>query len=381
MSSIPVTTSTAVNVCSPAGSTGLTTLIAVSTNGATVDPTSLGTSTVDATGCDIGIYVAPGTSGVTISGLTITGANDHGIFVQDASSITITANTVTGNGVNPTSGINENKAVELSGTSSSTVSDNTVQYNLADGGIGISDDGPIDPGAPVAGNPNPGNDNVVSGNTVTNNVAGCGIVVASYNAGEGVSGNTVEDNTVTSTGPPPPPNVGGVVLADDTPGTSGIHEVSSNNQILGNTITGGLIPGIVVHANAPYDDVVNTLISGNKFSNNGFEGGPNDAAAPVAINVVAEVPGLATITGTTISSNTVMNDYYGVWYCNTTPTVSGTQGNPTVFLASCSQPTGVPQFPFGSVGLGAVIALGAVLLLVMRMKFMRTPAVSVSPAF
>lgn len=354
--------------CLPAGSTGLTAYM-IATPGQTISG-----QTIDATGCDIGIYVPSTATGVTITGSTITGANDHGIFVQDVSTgVTITDNMVTGNGgpgthacsaISPPC-INEDKGIELVGTSNSLISGNTVQYNMADGGIGVADDGAIDPGAPNPGVPNAGNNNVIENNIVTDNAFGCGIVVASYNAGEGVSGNIVQDNTVTVTSPPPPPYVGGVVLADDTPGTSTTPEVSMNNQIIDNTITGGLIPGIIVHANAQYDQVINTLVQGNILSNNGFEGG-QDAASPVGINIVAEVPGLATITGTNVLNNNVTNDYYGVWYCNTSPSISGTTGNPTIYVASCAQPAGVPEFPFATLGLSLVLALGFVFIALMR---------------
>jgi parallel beta-helix repeat protein len=356
-------------VCSPAGTTGLTAKIVATPSGQTISGL-----TIDATGCDIGVYVGPGIVNVTISGNTISGANDHGIFIQDSSGDTVSGNTVQGNGgpgrhacpMGVTTGcILEDKAIGLAGTSSSTVSGNLVSNNMADGGISISDDGAIDPGAPNAGNANPGNNNLVLGNTVSNNAFGCGIVAASYNAGEGVSGNIIGGNSVTTGPTVSVPLVGGIVLADDTPGTSGTHELSSNNQILNNFISGGLIPGIIVHANAPFDDVVNTLIQGNAVSGNGFLGGPFDAGMPVGINVVAEVPGLATITGTNLNLNSVSSDYYGLWYCNTTPAYAGNTFSTTVPVGTCPTTRGVPEFPFG---MFIVVAAALMLLLVIRKR-------------
>ena len=101
--------------CSAAGSTGLTASV-IATTSQTI------TSPIDATGCDLGIYVGPGVTGVTINNATVTGANDHGIFAQDTSGLTVTNSTVSGNGVAPTAGIDENKAIELVGVSNSTVS-------------------------------------------------------------------------------------------------------------------------------------------------------------------------------------------------------------------------------------------------------------------
>ena len=93
--------------CSPAGSTGLTAAMVV-TSGQRVHGI-----TVDASGCDVGIFVGPGTTGVMIDGVTVTGANDHGIFVQNAEHITIKDSTVMGNGVAPHQTIAENRAKSL----------------------------------------------------------------------------------------------------------------------------------------------------------------------------------------------------------------------------------------------------------------------------
>src|SRR3954454_12511266 len=76
---IPVGAAAAAS-CQAAGGTGLTTLV-VATPGASVN------GTIDATGCDIGVYIAPGTNGVTIQDATITGANDHAIFAHGASGL------------------------------------------------------------------------------------------------------------------------------------------------------------------------------------------------------------------------------------------------------------------------------------------------------
>src|SRR5437764_3425146 len=110
-------------------------------------------------------YTTPGTETVLISGVTVTGANEHGILVQDASRVTIQYSVVTGNVMAghacPPSGaaqpecIAEDKGIELVGTSNSVVTHNVVSQNLADGGIGVADDGPTNPGAPgtYPGNP------------------------------------------------------------------------------------------------------------------------------------------------------------------------------------------------------------------------------------
>ena len=82
--------------CTPAGSTGFTAAV-VATAGQTIS-----NQTVDATGCDLGIYVGPTASGVTISDTTVSGANDHGIMAEDATNLAIQNSTIENNGLNPT---------------------------------------------------------------------------------------------------------------------------------------------------------------------------------------------------------------------------------------------------------------------------------------
>lgn len=315
---LPLTPVLASPACLTAGGTGLTASV-VASSGQKV------TGSINATGCDVGVYVGPGTTGVVITGVAVTGANDHGIFVQDASNIVIKDSTVSNNGVSPTPGIAENKAIELVGTTNSLVKGNTVESNLADGGIGIADDGPsIDPGAPVASATSAiaSSGNLVTENYVKDNAFGCGIVIAAYNSGAGVSNNTVSKNTVIGgfaiVGGHPLPYVGGIVVAADTPFTS-----ATNNVVLNNNIDVSLIPGIVVHSNAPGDYVSGNNLIGNIISNNGKESPPNDPSAPTGIEVVAEVsggPNPPVLTNTQILSQAISNDVNGVWLCYSTGT-------------------------------------------------------------
>ncbi len=123
-------------VCSPAGATGFNAALVV-TSSATVIPSS-----VDGTGCDLGIYVEPGANSVTINGVTVSGANDHGIMAEGVSQLTIENSTIQANGVNPNNSLGTDKAVQLVGVSNSTVGpNNTVTGNVADGGISVTDEG------------------------------------------------------------------------------------------------------------------------------------------------------------------------------------------------------------------------------------------------
>ncbi len=382
--SVPVLTSAAIT-CLPAGSTGLTAYEVATSPGQVISGQTIDASTL---GCDVGIYVGPGMNGVTITGNTVTGANDHGIFVQDANNTIITNNMVTGNGNSPhtlcsppsvvTNCISEDKAIELVGVSNSFVSNNNVTGNNADGGIGIADDGPLDPGAPqsTATTATPSTNNTVSDNFVKFDRSGCGIVVAAYNPGGGVSDNAVKDNTVIGnsvTDSLIQGFVGGIVVAADSPNTT-----ATNNDVIGNIINGSLIPGVVVHANTPGDIVSGTVVKYNTISFNGVEtANTNEPHAPTGVMVVAEIPGLTTITGTIIKSNTVNNDTYSVWYCNTNPTISNQMGSVTL-IGTCQPPqppSGVPEFPMGTIGFAAVIGLCLVMMLFLRKRHLNIPQI------
>lgn len=299
--------------CTTAGGTGLTAAV-VASPGQRIEG-----GIINATGCDVGIYVGPGVENVMIDGVTVTGANDHGIFVQDTSHVRVESSTITGNGIDPNPSIAENKGVELVGTTNSVVRDNTVTGNLADGGIGIADDGPINPGAPNSGALLASTNNVVSGNTVSGNYTGCGIVLAAYNAGAGIFHNVVVGNTVTGTvdhftahGPV----IGGIVVAADTPGTT-----VANNTVVNNTDTGSFIPGIVVHSNSPDDLVFNNSIVGNTLDSDGW-GRIDGPPEMVGVLVGAEAP-TASLTNTTVAANRITNEDYGIYVAGATGTHVG----------------------------------------------------------
>ena len=342
--------------CSPAGSTGLTTKIILTSN------QRLTGTTVTATGCDIGIYIGPGTNNVLISGVTVSGANEHGIFVQDSSRVTIQYSVVTGNGVAghacpaagpaPPTCIAEDKAIELVGTSDSIVSQNVVSYNHADGGIGVADDGPTDPGAPgtFPGFTHGAKNDAINDNLIIDNSNGCGIVVAAYNQGTPVDNIVVYGNTIIGTAPasaqlfPPAGSyIGQIVVATDGP----FAEVS-NAQVVGNKLDGSELPGIVVHSNVFGDVIKQTLIRDNVIADNGYYPGP-PATAPngpgisqgtTGIALIAEIGGTDTpapvLENTNVESNTILNDANGVWLCGTGHTnVHQLQGNSTNSVVAC----------------------------------------------
>lgn len=342
--------------CMPAGNTTLTAYMVVWHSYTTISG-----KYINAQGCDIGIYVAPWVSHVTIKNDIVTGANQHGILVQDDSRVIIMNNIVTGNGVAtvvcppggtpPPGCIAENKPVELVGTSFSLVTNNVVSYNGADGGIGIADDGPQNPGAPlgVAGASMRSTYDAVTWNTIVDNTMGCGIVIAAYNANVGLSHILAAHNTIVGSSPSQvasgaPAYIGQIVVATDGPDTT-----VSNVWLLHNVLDGSFLPGIVVHANVFGDKIWNVGIVGNVLQENGYYPGPpnpssntpTSAQGTTGISVVAENPPPpgqtpAIITHTLIAHNTITGDQIGVWLCYTThTTVFDIDGNPTTAMSTC----------------------------------------------
>ena len=295
---------------------------------------------INAAGLPHGVeMLGAGASGSAIEGFTVENANEEGIFVQDANNVIITNNQVLNN-VQDTAivcpfappltvpkCILEDKGIELIGTAGATVASNTVVGTVGDGGIGISDDGPLNPGTPCAlnlatgmcpggvpGKPNPSKDNVVVGNTVIANVGGCGIVTSAYNPGEGIIGNVIANNNDVA-------NAEGIVVATPVPGTSAV-----NNTVIGNSVTNAATEGIDIDfstgAFAPGGVFTGNSVIGNVLSGDGSDFDFHNPQ-PTAIAVIS--PNNNLVQNTTVSGNTIRNEYYGIGVFNATGTVI--QGN------------------------------------------------------
>jgi len=255
------------------------------------------------------VVVGSAAAGTVIQGLTVENANNHGIYAQDSSQVAIQNNVVTNNGLNIIPTLGEDKAIELTGTSNSTVADNTATGNHY-GGIGISDDGPDNPSwnstaVPSAGIPsgsaNPAIGNVISGNSVIENQPNhCAIVVSASNAGEGVLNNIVSNNIVVD-------NTAGIIVAANTPNTYAI-----NNSVISNTILNNGEAGVVIHSNAPGDRVSGNIISGNMIS--------GDGSGPQPPGIIVGGEGSVAAVNTVITGNTFHNEYYGILIVNANET-------------------------------------------------------------
>ena len=294
----------ALPTCVAAGSTGLT---------AAVDATAgqtIKAQTIDATGCDLGIYVGPTATGVTIGGsaasdgVTVSGANDTGIFAEQLpTGVMIENDTIQNNGVSPNPKIQSFGGIVLAGVTDGSVENNTV-VNNGGGGVLVNDNGPVDPGAPNAGptTPVPSADDTVSNNTINGNYGSCGIVYSTHNTGGMITGGTISANIITghigvfkATGP----DLGGIVLA-----TASVGATLSGTLVNGNSISGSFEGGIIVHSHAPNDVVSNVTITDNTVgpaNNWGQTNGPPTTAG-IIVGVDVLPPAIAPkITGTMVT--------------------------------------------------------------------------------
>lgn len=294
--------------CTAAGNTGLTAKVVMRAGQHFSGP-------VDATGCDVGIFVGPNAAGASVIGATVTGAKWHGILAVDTRNVTVARNTVTASGsyVLPDGEDKELKAIQFDGVSDSVITGNTVTGNSG-GGIAVTDDGPTaPPGTPTGPDRAvPAKNVTVTGNRISDNTGGCGIVVAAYNATVGrvdVINNTV---TATSVGTFPPV-IGQIVVAADAPNTT-IDTVN----VVHNTVTGSALPGVIVATNAPGDLVTAVRLTANRISDNDWlVGAGPDHTAGVGLRAAPQT----TISDTVLTANRISGQFYGVW---ATPGVTGT---------------------------------------------------------
>lgn len=291
----------------------------------TSDSASGGTAAntiVNAAGFSNGIVVSgAAASGTRITGLTVENADNHGVFVLNSNNVVISHLVATQNGLKAVANpkIAEDKAIELVGTSNGEVYDNTVEDNGA--GIGLADNGSINPGAPApSGTAAPSYGNIIRDNTISGNSTGCGIVVAAYNAGEGVIDNVIIDNQVSL-------SPAGIVVAADVP-----DSVARGNQVLDNTATNNFLPGIILHSNTPGDVVTNNTVIGNTVSGNKADPEVKADAGPTGIIAIGAVD---PVTHSLITNNSISGETYGI-YLDNAPATLGLTDN--TFSSSVTTP-------------------------------------------
>jgi hypothetical protein len=307
--------------------TGLTARV-IASSGAHV------TGLVNAEGCDIGVFVPRGAQDVTIEHAVITGARGHGILVEGARGVTISYNHVTvtaGDDAFQPILIPEDKAITLAGSSYSTISHNKVvgQY---DGGISVVDDGVEDPAAMNPAPASPATHDEILFNVLARGNGGCGIVLAAYDAGEPVADNTVAHNTLSNVQP------GAIVIGTASSGASAM-----DNSVAYNTVSVSGLPGVIVHSNAPDDQLSGTVITGNVLSANG----PDPTQGLGVSTGIALIGDYDPIVSTSVNGNYVKGDMLAIWEARAKDTVQSRNilvdaptGSKLVARVSAPTPTG-----------------------------------------
>ena len=173
---------------------------------------------------------------------------------------------------------------------------------------------------------------------MSGNFGGCGIIVESWVPGAGtdhifVTGNQILGNP--GQFGPHGPVIGQIVVATDAPGAT-----VSNTEVSGNVVSGSFISGITVHSNAPGDSITGTSIANNTLDGNNWghiNGAPQtDAIALIVNNIPAPVTPI--LSGTSITNNTMTNQFAGVWqtWQVTNTTLSGERASPVQPEPGCS---------------------------------------------
>jgi hypothetical protein len=267
-----------------------------------------GHSIINARGLSNGIYIdgidapKPRLSDVSVTGFTVENAQFEGVYITNASLITVAENEVINNdqgfvsgncpGLPPSDtdeGDDCGEGIHLSGVDHSIVRDNVSANNA--GGILLSDD----TGA--------AHDNLIRGNSVRNNVLECGITLASHPPDPltgsttplGVFHNVIAENESLRNGTAAAGGAGIGIFAS-IPGAQTYGNVVINNRVRGNGQ-----PGVAMHSHTPGQILNDNMIVGNQISGNGADTGDSATPGPAGINVF----GVSTVTGTVISGNSI----------------------------------------------------------------------------
>ncbi|MDE1925467.1 MAG: choice-of-anchor C family protein [Patescibacteria group bacterium] len=235
---------------------------------AVIDPASPVTGTVDATGCNIGVYFGPGTTG-SVTGANIHGANYFGVLVQQAA-VDVASSTINQIGENPLNGDQHGVGIYY-----------TTAGNGSAGG-----NGSCTPAAASTG--------TVRGNQVTNYQKG-GIVANC--AGTNV---TISGNTVTGQGP--------------------VSYIAQNGIQIGFGGTGAITGNTVTN---------NYCTDADSGDNCTADPTSNNPASDSSAGILLYSPGSASIT---ISNNTLTGNQFSIWSVGapalnlTGNTITGTSG-------------------------------------------------------
>jgi Right handed beta helix region len=260
---------------------------------ALINPTTPVTGEIDATGCNIGVYYAPGTSGGSVSGADIHGANYYGVVVN-AAAANVQNSSIHDIGEYPLNGAQHGVGVfyttlNQDASSTGTAATGTVSGNVFEryqkGGIVVNGPGAL---VTISGNTVTGEgpvpytaqngiqlgrgatgtivDNTVTGNAYTGllNASSSGILVFGGGAYPLTTGVSITHNAVIGN------DMGVYVYNADADGSA--PDTKTKNSIVNNTIsndhktnlagngTGGYQAGIVGYGKG--DNIVKNKISG-----------------------------------------------------------------------------------------------------------------------
>ena len=257
---------------------------------AVIDPAGTYSASLDATGCNIGVYYGPSTTG-TVSGADISGANYFGV-VADGAAVNVTGSSVHNIGEVPFNGTQHGNAIYYTNAASGTIGGDTVSLYQKNGitavngssvtisGNTVTGQGPVPYIAQNGIEVGSGTSATVSGNTVsdnaysgTNNASAGGILVfggpcfgSAYTTGVSVTTNTLTDNDV------------GIFLYNADATCIATSPTKTQNKAVNNTITNNLGASNVSGNGYPNgyqagisdfgvkDNLVNNKISGSGYS-------------------------------------------------------------------------------------------------------------------
>jgi hypothetical protein len=223
---------------------------------AVINPSSV-SGTVDATGCNIGVYINSGK--VTVDGATIFGANYFGV-VNDGANVTIKNSSIHDIGENPLNGTQHGVAVYFAFGSAATgsITGNDIR-NYQKGGIVVNG---VGSSADIK-------NNTVTGQGPVAYIAQNGIQVG-YGANAMVQGNTVTGNSYTGSSTAS----GGIIVVGGpcyggayTVGTRIMDNVSTNNDV------GIWLSNIDADCITPPGTATNIKVVNNVISSDGLHNG------------------------------------------------------------------------------------------------------------